>query len=222
MQVSFALEIAELAPALQAKLLRVLQEGEFERVGGNDTIRVDVRVVAATNRDLQEEVELGNFREDLYYRLNVINLKLPALRHRRDDILPLAEHFLSLYSKMNEKDIARMSGECAEKLRGYYWRGNVRELENAIERAVVMCTGAELQATDLPASVVPAKDGGAPVIPGASIEELERYAILKTLESTGGSTSKAAAVLGMSVRKIQYKVRSYGDAPKSGTAVVNE
>ncbi len=215
-------EIGEISPAVQVKLLRFLQDHEFERVGGNETIRVDVRVVAATNRDLQEEVQLGKFREDLYYRLNVINIKLPALRHRRDDILPLAEHFLALYSKMNEKNIVRMSGECAERLRRYHWRGNVRELENAVERAVVMCKESELQACDLPTSVAPSPESGAPVIPGASIEELERYAILKTLESTGGSTSKAAAVLGMSVRKIQYKVRSYGDAPKSGTAVVRD
>jgi DNA-binding NtrC family response regulator len=215
-------EIGEVSPSVQVKLLRFLQEHEFERVGGNDTIRVDVRVVAATNRDLQEEVNLGNFREDLYYRLNIININLPALRHRRDDILPLAEHFLALYSKMNEKTIARMSPECAERLRHYHWRGNVRELENAIERAVVMCRGAELQVTDLPGSVVSMQDNGVPVIPGASIEELERYAILKTLESTGGSTIKAAAVLGMSVRKVQYKVRSYGDAPKSGTAAVGK
>ncbi len=215
-------EIGEISPAVQVKLLRFLQEQEFERVGGNETIRVDVRVVAATNRDLKEEVALGNFREDLYYRLNVINLKLPALRHRRDDILPLAEHFLGLYSKRNDKKILSMSSECASRLREHNWPGNVRELENAIERAVVMCRTEELQVSDLPSSVVPARSDGAPVIPGSTIEDLERYAILQTLESTGGSTSKAAAILGMSVRKIQYKVRSYGEAPKSGTAAIVE
>ena len=215
-------EIGEIAPSVQVKLLRFLQEHEFERVGGNETIRVDVRVVAATNRDLREEVALGNFREDLFYRLNVINLKLPALRHRRDDILPLAEHFLSLYTKRNDKKIFSMTSECAARLREHNWPGNVRELENAIERAVVMCRGEELGVVDLPSSVVPANTNGTPMIPGCTIEDLEKYAILQTLESTGGSTSKAAAILGMSVRKIQYKVRSYGEAPKSGTAAVND
>jgi DNA-binding NtrC family response regulator len=215
-------EIGEISPSVQVKLLRFLQEHEFERVGGTETIRVDVRVVAATNRDLKEEVERGNFREDLFYRLNVINLKLPALRHRRDDILPLAEHFLASFARSNEKTIARMSSDCAKQLREYNWPGNVRELENAVERAVVMCRGSELQAADLPSSVVPAKNNGVPAIPGSTIEDLERYAIMQTLESTGGSTSKAASILGMSVRKVQYKIRSYGEAPKSGTAVVAE
>ena len=204
------------------KLLRFLQEHEFERVGGNETIRVDVRVVAATNRDLKAEVDCGKFREDLYYRLNVINLKLPPLRDRRDDVLPLAEHFLEIYSKANDKNIVRMTGDCAEKLRAYDWPGNVRELENAIERAVVMCRGAELESSHLPGSVVPHVKAGVPAIPGTTIDEIERYAILETLESTGGSTSQAAAILGMSVRKIQYKIRSYGEAPKSGTAAVGE
>ena len=215
-------EIGEISPSVQVKLLRFLQEHEFERVGGNETIKVDVRVVAATNRDLKVEVERGNFREDLYYRLNVINLKLPALRSRRDDVLPLAEHFLDLYSKANEKTIVRMSPECAEKLRAYDWPGNVRELENAIERAVVMCRGAELASSHLPGSIVPHTKSGVPSIPGTTIDEIERYAILETLESTGGSTSQAAAILGMSVRKIQYKIRSYGEAPKSGTAAVED
>ncbi len=215
-------EIGEISPSVQVKLLRFLQEHEFERVGGNETLRVDVRIVAATNRDLKAEVDRGAFREDLYYRLNVINLKLPALRARRDDVLPLAEYFLDIYNKANDKNIVRMSSECAEKLRAYDWPGNVRELENAIERAVVMCRGHELTANYLPASVVPQSKSGIPSIPGTTIEEIERYAILKTLESTGGSTSQAAAVLGMSVRKIQYKIRSYGEAPKSGTAAVED
>lgn len=217
-------EIGEISPSIQVKLLRFLQEHEFERVGSNETVHVNVRIVAATNRDLREEVEHGRFREDLYYRLNVINLQLPAIRHRRDDILPLAEHFLSVFSKANEKNITRMSNECAKLLRGYDWPGNVREIENAIERAVVMSRSTELQVSNLPSSVVPSTPGnnGAPQIPGATIEELERYAILQTLESTGGSTSKAANILGMSVRKVQYKIRSYGDAPKSGKSAIWE
>jgi len=215
-------EIGEISPALQVKLLRFLQEHEFERVGGNETIKVDVRVVAATNRNLKEEVDLGNFREDLFYRLNVIGIVVPPLRDRRDDILPLADHFLTLSSKENSKNITGMSQDCANTLRTYNWPGNVRELENAVERAVVMCRSAQLQSGDLPSSIVPPDVSGAPVIPGSTIEDIERYAILQTLEATSGSTSKAAKILGISVRKIQYKLHHYQDAPKSGLAIAEE
>ncbi len=215
-------EIGEISPALQVKLLRFLQEHEFERVGGNETIKVDVRVIAATNRNLKEEVDLGNFREDLFYRLNVIGIVVPPLRDRRDDILPLADHFLSLSSQENSKNITGMSQDCANTLRTYNWPGNVRELENAVERAVVMCRGAQLQAGDLPSSIVPPDVSGAPPIPGSTIEDIERYAILQTLEATSGSTSKAAKILGISVRKIQYKLHHYQDAPKSGLAIAEE
>ncbi|MBL4637671.1 MAG: sigma-54-dependent Fis family transcriptional regulator [Kofleriaceae bacterium] len=215
-------EIGEISPALQVKLLRFLQEHEFERVGGNETIKVDVRVIAATNRNLKEEVDLGNFREDLFYRLNVIGIVVPPLRDRRDDILPLADHFLTLSSKENSKNITGMSQDCANTLRTYNWPGNVRELENAVERAVVMCRSAQLQAGDLPSSIVPPDVSGAPVIPGSTIEDIERYAILQTLEATSGSTSKAAKILGISVRKIQYKLHHYQDAPKSGLTIAEE
>jgi DNA-binding NtrC family response regulator len=210
-------EIGELSPAVQVKLLRFLQEHEFERVGGNDTIHVDVRVLAATNRNLKKAITRGDFREDLYYRLNVINLDLPPLRHRRADIVPLAEHFLAKYSAMNGKNIALINSECMQRLKNHNWPGNVRELENALERAVVMCRGTELTALDLPDTVEAQKNDDVPSIPGATIEELERHAILRTLEFTGGSTNKAASILGISERKIQYKMRSFREAP--GTSV---
>lgn len=215
-------EIGEISPSLQVKLLRFLQEHEFERVGGNETIHVDVRVLAATNRDLKKEVELGNFREDLYYRLNVINIHVPPLRDRPEDILPLADHFITTSSEENSKSVTSMTAACANTLRTYTWPGNVRELENAIERAVVMCRGTQLQETDLPSSIVPPSAPGAPPIPGSTIEDIERYAILQTLESTNGSTTKAAAILGISIRKIQYKLHHYNDAPKSGLTVTAE
>lgn len=215
-------EIGEISPSVQIKLLRFLQEHEFERVGGTETVHVNVRVVAATNKELKEEVAEGRFREDLYYRLNVINLTLPALRHRRDDIIPLAEHFLGLFARENGKPVSRMSDEFLTRIRQYDWPGNVRELENALERAVVMSRGIELCAADLPTEVMPQKHDGMPPIPGSKLEDLERYAILKTLESTGGATRKAAEILGVSVRKIQYKIHSYEEAPKSGTAAVTQ
>jgi DNA-binding NtrC family response regulator len=209
-------EIGEISPALQVKLLRFLQEHEFERVGGSQTVKVDVRIIAATNRDLADEVKHGRFREDLYYRLNVVTLDMPALRDRRSDIPLLAEHFLQRYAGENDKPVTGFSQDAVARMMSYDWPGNVRELENAIERAVVMASGPLIDAAGLPSAVVPAATNGtAPPIPGSTLEDLERHAILKTLESTGGSTSKAAHVLGISVRKIQYKLHAYNEAPKS-------
>jgi DNA-binding NtrC family response regulator len=214
-------EISEISPSTQVKLLRVLQEREFERVGANQTIHVDVRVIAATNRDLGEMVKQGKFREDLYYRLNVINIRLPALRARSSDIAPLAMHFLAMYSRENDKGVTRIDDTALAMLIGYGWPGNVRELENVVERAVVLAQGDALEAQHLPAELaVSARKSGAPPIPGSSLADIERHAILKTLESTGGSTSRAAEMLGISVRKIQYKLQEYGAAPKSRIPVV--
>jgi DNA-binding NtrC family response regulator len=203
-------EIGEIPMGTQVKLLRVLQERTFERVGGNESLKVDVRILAATNRDLKAEIARGTFREDLYYRLNVISVDIPPLRARREDILPLARFFLGVYAKENGKAISEFADEAMRTLMAYSWPGNVRELENAIERAVVLCDGPSLRREHLPLAVVP--DGereGPPAIPGSTIEQLERYAILKTLEACGGSTSKAALVLGVSTRKIQYKLHEY-------------
>ena len=210
-------EIGEISPSTQVKLLRVLQEHEFERVGGNQTLRVDVRLIAATNRSLKEMVVAGKFREDLFYRLNVINVRLPSLKERVSDIPALALHFLRRYAEENQKQVTRISDGALQRLVGYSWPGNVRELENVIERAVVLADGNAVEPAHLPPEVVPTTEASTePLIPGSSMGEIERYAILKTLEAQGGSTSKAADVLGISVRKIQYKLQEYGSAPKSG------
>ena len=208
-------EIGEISPALQVKLLRFLQEHQFERVGGNDTISVDVRIIAATNRDLRQMIADGRFREDLYYRLNVINIEMPALRDRPSDVPLLAMHFLNKYATENGKAITGFSDEALERLSGYPWPGNVRELENVIERAVVLGLGPNITGAELPPNLIAAKGATAVQIPGSSLDAIERYAITKTLEATGGSTSRAADILGISIRKVQYKLHEYQSAPRS-------
>jgi DNA-binding NtrC family response regulator len=198
------------------KLLRFLQERTFERVGGNETLKVDVRILTATHRDLQAEIARGAFREDLYYRLNVITVTLPPLRERRGDIAPLASFFLRRYAQENGRQIEGFDEESLGILTSYGWPGNVRELENVIERAVVLCDAGRIEARHLPANLLPADAQarlGAPPVPGSTIHDLERYAILKTLEACGGSTSKAAMILGISTRKIQYKLHEYATVP---------
>ena len=210
-------EIGEIPESTQVKLLRFLQQKEFERVGGNETISVDVRIVAATNRDLEEQVRKGDFREDLYYRLNVINIHIPPLRARRDDIPLLVHHFIAKYAEQNRKEIDSVEPEAMEALRDYEWPGNVRELENVIERAVVLATDQTIQKSHLPSDF-----GNAPFardadirIPGSTLEDIERYAILKTYESTGGTTSETAEILDVSIRKIQYKIKEYREEWKN-------
>jgi two-component system response regulator HydG len=202
-------EIGEISPSIQVKLLRFLQEKTFERVGGNETIKVDVRIIAATNRDLASDAAAGRFREDLYYRLNVVNIEMPPLRARPSDLLPLATHFLHRFAKENGKGIDGFADDAVERITGYRWPGNVRELENTIERAVVLCDGAKLTAKHLPAGVSAATRGGMR-IPGSTMNEIERHAIVTTLEACGGRTTQAAQMLDISVRKIQYKVQEYG------------
>jgi DNA-binding NtrC family response regulator len=213
-------EIGEISPSLQVKLLRFLQEHEFERVGGTQTIHVDVRVIAATNRDLKEEVARGRFREDLFYRLNVVNIETPPLRERKSDIPAIARFFLERYARDNTKPVESFAPHALELLVAYDWPGNVRELENAIERAVVLASGTELDARHLPANVRPVVATGVPPIPGSTLAALERYAILETLKAAGGSTSKAAEMLGISTRTIQYRLHEYHAAPRSAVAVV--
>ncbi len=209
-------EIGEITPAVQVKLLRVLQEREFERVGGNQTVHTDVRVIAATNRDLKDMVDRGLFREDLYYRLNVVNLHMPSLRSRSSDVAPLADHFMRKYAQENGKTVTKFSEAALSQLLRYDWPGNIRELENVIERAVVIAAGDTIGVQQLPSELqASATESSGPQIPGWSLADVERYAILKTLEAQGGSTSRAAEVLGISVRKIQYKLQEYGAAPKS-------
>jgi DNA-binding NtrC family response regulator len=203
-------EIGEVPAAVQVKLLRFLQERTFERVGGNETLRVDVRIIAATNRDLNAEIKKGAFREDLFYRLNVVAVELPALRDRRGDVPALASFFLRKYAAENGKTIETFADDALAALLEHRWPGNVRELENVVERAVVLCDSSRIEKKHLSPTVVPTGEGEAmPPVPGSTIADLERYAILKTLEACGGSTSKAATVLGVSPRKIQYKLHEY-------------
>jgi DNA-binding NtrC family response regulator len=213
-------EIGEISPALQVKLLRVLQERAFERVGGNETVRVDVRIVAATNQDLRRLVAAGSFREDLLYRLDVVGLHLPPLRDRRDDIPALALHFLKKYAGANGSQATRFSDGALATLAAYDWPGNVRQLENAVEHAVVFAAGDCIEASHLPPELHGTEPSNQrlPAIPGANMLELERYAILKTMEAVGGSTRKTAELLGLSVRKIQYRLRQYGAAPLGKSA----
>ncbi|MBX3128730.1 MAG: sigma-54-dependent Fis family transcriptional regulator [Polyangiaceae bacterium] len=214
-------EIGEISPSTQVKLLRVLQEREFERVGGNQTLSVDVRVIAATNRDLRQLASEGRFREDLYYRLNVINVHLPALRKRPSDVPALAMHFLQRFAKENDKRVTRFTDAALAILVAHTWPGNVRELENVIERAVVLAEEEAVDAHHLPREIAQTDaHDAAPRIPGATMSDIERFAILRTLEAHGGSTSRAAETLGISVRKIQYKLHEYGEAPKSQVPAV--
>jgi len=205
-------EIGDISPALQIKLLRVLQQKEFERVGGVSTLKVDVRLVAATNRDLASEVKNGKFREDLYYRLNVVAVTLPPLRQRKGDIPALVSHFVEKYCKAYTKEIRGLAPGTLNALLAHDWPGNVRELENVVERAVVLAKGLEMTADDLPPTLRgprPRERTPGALIPGATLYEIEREAILRTLEMVGGSTSRAAEILGISVRKIQYRLKEY-------------
>jgi len=208
-------EVGELNSHVQIKLLRVLETGKFERVGGEKTFESDVRIIAATNRDLEKEIKEGRFREDLYYRLNVINLKLPSLRERKEDIGLLTDNFLIKYSKKNKKDIKGITPQCAKLLNNYDWPGNVRELENAIERAVVMAKNEYVEPNNLSSNInVNTKKSRIETfrIPsGATMKEIERKVILETLQTTNGSKSKAAKILGISTRKIEYKIKEWGN-----------
>jgi len=206
-------EVGEIPPLTQVKLLRVLQERTFERVGGNESIKVDVRVIAATNRDLAQDVRDGKFREDLYYRLNVVNIEMPPLRVRGGDVVVLANHFLRKYAEENHKALDGFTDEARSKIVSHRWPGNVRALENAIERAVVLCEGTRIDVDDLPFESA-AEVQGTPRVPGATMAEIERHAILATLDACGGSTSKAAEMLDISVRTIQYRLHEYGVAKK--------
>ena len=216
-------EVSEVSPALQIKLLRFLQEHAFERIGGTQTIKVDVRVIVATNKNLKDEVAKGRFREDLFYRLNVVTVDVPPLRERRSDIPTLARGFLERFAKDNGKPLEGIANDAMELLVSYDWPGNVRELENAIERAVVLAQGKTLESRALPPTIRPsAMPAGAPVIPGSTMSEIERYAILETLKSTRGSTSKAADILGISTRTIQYRLHEYNATGRSIAASANK
>jgi two-component system response regulator HydG len=201
-------EIGEFSPLTQVKLLRVLQEKTFERVGGGEPITVDVRLVAATNKDLAAEVQSGRFREDLFYRLNVVHIEMPPLRLRGGDVLLLADHFIARFAGANHKRVTGFTEAARSKLVAHRWPGNVRELENAIERAVVLSEGLLLDADDLPFAT--AENHGGIRFPGSTMAEIERHAIMTALEAAGGSTTRAAELLDISVRTIQYRLQEYG------------
>jgi len=223
-------EIGEIPVEMQVKLLRALQEGEFERVGGIKTTRVDVRLVAATNRDLQTEIEAGRFRKDLYYRLAVVPLTLPPLRERRSDILMLARHFVDKYNRRLNKKIEGIADEALALLQNYSWPGNIRELENLIERALLFADGPLITAKDLPdpvrqgAGVQPSPSSSTPTpsmdVPTGEVglkdivrmkaAELERDLIVKKLDETGGNVTRAARLLQISRKSLQTKMKEFG------------
>jgi DNA-binding NtrC family response regulator len=211
-------EIGDVSPGMQVKLLRVLQQQEFERVGGSQTVKVDVRMIAATNKDLEAQVRAGKFREDLFYRLNVVQVTLPPLRQRKADIPLLVAWFIQKYCAEHEKKISGLAPGTLNGLLAYDWPGNIRELSNAIERGVVLSHGQILNSDDLaPSSAKQQREaGGKQLIPGAPLSVIERSAILKTLELVDGSTSRAAKMLGISVRKIQYKLKEYAALQADG------
>jgi two-component system response regulator HydG len=209
-------EISEMSVAMQAKLLRVLQEKEIQRVGGEEVIKVDVRVMAATNKDLREEIEAGRFREDLYYRLNVLTLPVPALRQRAEDIPLLAQHFLETFAEKNRKPIKGFSPQAMDRMVRYNWPGNVRELMNAVERSVILCRSEYISEVDFPLSVLDATAQEQEMVKGEEmpvdlpLEEVEKVTILNTLESAGGNKSETARRLGITRRTLHKKLKKYG------------
>jgi DNA-binding NtrC family response regulator len=215
-------EIGEMHSTLQSKLLRALQEREIDRVGGSSPVKVNIRVITATNRNLEEAVKAGTFREDLYFRLNVIGIELPALRERPGDIGPLAEFFIKKYSIANGVDERELSQGALEKLAGHYWRGNVRELENAMHRAVLLATGEKIGAEAILLSgqssmpVVQVKHADLPVpeahpMVGRTVAAVEQDLILGTLNHCLGNRTHAANILGISIRTLRNKLREYAD-----------
>jgi len=204
-------EIAEMTPAMQAKLLRVLQERRFRTVGGTREIAVDIRVVAATNVDPAEAVKTGKLREDLYYRLNVFEIRLPPLRERLDDVGLLADAFIREFAARNGRDVVGLSGAALDKLRRHDWPGNVRELRNVIERATIVARGRLIDVGDMPPLGVPAASdapagGGDVLTPGTTVDDAERRLIEITLEHTGGNKTRAAEMLGISLKTLHNKL----------------
>lgn len=226
-------EVSEMHPSLQAKLLRAIQERVIDRVGGNAPVKVDIRLIATSNRDMEQTVREGKFREDLYFRLNVINLALPPLRERPADIVPLAAMFAAKYSEQNGIPNKRLSPAATEKLRAHHWQGNVRELENTMHRAILVSQDAEIEPTAImlagqkAASVAqtaaatakavekaaaPAASGDQPALVGRTVADVERELILNTLDHCLGNRTHAANILGISIRTLRNKLKEYGDS----------
>jgi Nif-specific regulatory protein len=210
-------EIGTLNLVAQAKLLRVLQEREFERIGGNRTLQVDVRIVAATSKDLERSIEEATFREDLYYRLNVFPIFIPPLRERKTDILLLADHFIEKFNQKHKKDVRRISTPAIDMLMQYHWPGNVRELENSVERAVLLCTDRVIHSHHLPPTLQTGEQSG--TIPSLSFEgairNYEKELIIDALKNSGGNMAEAARLLRTSERVVSYTVRKLRINPKS-------
>ena len=239
-------EISEISPQIQAKLLRVLQERELERVGGNRTIKVDVRVIATTNRHLEESVERKEFRQDLFFRLNVVPIAVPPLRERKEDVPFLAQKFMQRFARKHGVRVNGISDDCLAALKAHYWPGNVRELQNVIERAVILCGDSGLLEVEnlgfsakpahvsgpgpaaAPQASAPAGTTAQPVSSSAdsnelvSLAELEKHHIFAALEKTGQNRTHAAKLLGISIRTLRNKLNEYGVNSKEDTAVENE
>ncbi len=213
-------EVADLSLVTQPKILRVLQEGEFERLGGTRSLQVDVRIVAATNQDLSEMVKEKRFREDLYYRLNVISVRVPPLRERHEDIRVLAQHYLRVYAAKNGRKLEGFSNEALERLESYAWPGNVRELENLIERTVLLARKDRIDAEDLPEEVAgvkrPPRDAILELV-GTPLTEIEQRLLDETLRITGGNKTQAAKLLGIDVRTVARKLERREDDQAEGT-----
>jgi two-component system response regulator HydG len=207
-------EVAEMAPTTQAKILRVLQEREFEPIGSTQTIKVDTRVIAATNKNLEEEIKQGRFREDLYYRLNVVNLEVPPVRERREDVSLLADFFLKQYAEKNKRIIKGFTPRAMDLLMRYEWPGNVRELENVVERAVIMARGEMITPAEFPDILQKldpeVKATYVNLSPGRTLKDVEKDMIISTLEETSGNRTHAAKILGISRRTLQLKLKEYG------------
>ena len=214
-------EVADLSAVTQPKILRVLQEGEFERLGGTRTMRVDVRIVAATNQDLAQMVRDRRFREDLYYRLNVITLNVPPLRERREDVRVLAQHFLRVYAAKNNRRLDGFTDEAIRRLEAYAWPGNVRELENVIERGVVLARGAQMDLADLPeeiAGATPLPEGVLSVRIGTPLAEVEQRLLEETLRVTKGNKTLTARLLGIDPRTVSRKLERQDEPAEGGGA----
>ena len=209
-------EIGEMTPALQAKLLRFLEEKAFRRVGGSGDVHVDVRVIAATNRELEDLVRAGRFRDDLYYRLNVLRVEVPPLRARRDDIPLLAQHFVEMYAREFKRPVRGLGHGAETALSQHSWPGNVRELRNLVERAVLLAEGDRLQASDFESlrtgrSVAPASHDRFELPPeGVNLEDVERRLVVQALERAGGNQTRAAALLGLHRDQIRYRIEKFG------------
>jgi transcriptional regulator with PAS, ATPase and Fis domain len=198
-------EVGEIPPSIQVKLLRVLQEREFERVGGTRSVAVDVRIVSATNQDLKAAISLGRFREDLYYRLNVFPVSLPRLTERREAILPLADFFIAKFSQAFGKRISGFTDSAKEALLDYAWPGNIRELQNVVERAIILSSG-EIDVHLLNLEIIPEQH-----LSGEGLlQKAEKETIEKVLSEVEGNRKKAAQILGISLRTLQYRIREYG------------